>query len=74
MVVFPRTVLAESGHIARSTTLQGKVQPPDLGPSHALNLQGTAGDASNLKMFVYKDPSPGPDPRIFFKNMWSAFY
>ena len=74
MVVFPRTVLSESSRIARNTTSQEKVQPPGLGPSPALNLQGIAGEAPNLRMFVYKDPSPGPDPRFFFRNMWSAFY
>lgn len=67
MVVFPRTVLSESSHIARNTTSQEKVQPPGLGPSPALNLQGTAGEASNLRMFVYKDPSLGPDPRYFLE-------
>lgn len=67
MVVFPRTVLSESSHIARNTTSQEKVQPSGLGPSSALSLQGTSGEAPNLRMFVYKDPSPGPDPRFFLE-------
>lgn len=42
MLVSPGTRLAECNSIASVTREKG--QPPGLGPSHVLNMQGTAGE------------------------------